>query len=444
MIYSQTQLYLIGVGAIIGWGAFVLPGDLFIKDAGPFLTTLALFFSVFLMSIIGMAYRVVMINDINEKSPLAIVNNLFGCHHGFIYGWSLCIGYISIIGLNVTTLALLIRFFFDVEFSGKYLYTIFSWDVYAYEVAFCTIVLFLCVFANFNKSIITFDFQKVVTVTLCISVIILSISLFISEAASVDHLLPLISDKSDSLVGIFSILAIAPWAFIGFEMIPQLSRNSNLSGNKVYRVMLLSLLSGAAIYSVISISSSLTYPWEEVSKDEHGWLVGDVVRSSLGLPGMLVLGTAMVSSILAGISGFITGASRLVSNMSEQLLLPAFINKSYKGKYNLGLCFIAFIASFSPFFGRNSLLLLVEVSSIGLSIAFIYISLASAVLSKAKENSLSLLLSFLSLFISIGFILILIVPSSPSWIGMETIYVFLTCVGFGALIRIYSYGFYKR
>lgn len=422
MNYTQLQLYTIGTGSIIGWGAFILPGDLFIKSAGPFLMTVALLLSALFMSIIGWAYRTIMEVNSAQGSPLELVNKLFGHWHGFIYGWVLCISYISIVGLNVTTLALLLRFYFGTALSGRYLYSLFDWSIYLNELLLSLAILLLFVFSNIRKSPVGASVQKGITIVLCSSVLFLSLALLSSKSASVSHWLPVISDSTNSWVGFFTIIAISPWAFVGFEIIPQLARRSLLSGTQIYRIMLASLLTGAVIYIFIGLSSALTFPWELVASGTHDWLVGDVVRDTLGEAGILLLGVAMLSSVMASINGFLIASSRLITSMADTGLLPDRLKNVHTKNGPLGMWLVAIMASIAPFLGRNALLQLVEVSSIGITIAFLYVSFSALCIS--RNNRKNYCISQLSLFISIVFFALLIIPGSPASIATESFLIF--------------------
>ena len=422
MHYDKLQLYAIGVGSIIGWGAFVLPGDLFIKSAGPFLTTVALFIAAIFMSIIGWAYRTVIQSDVDQKSPLTVVYKLFGHWHGFIYGWALCISYIAIVGLNVTTLALLLRFYFGTEWSGQHLYSLFGWDVYLLEIALCLFALLVFALANMRKTLAGANLQKLITIVLCFSVLSLSLALLASESASIEYWGPIISEQSSSWTGFFTIIAIAPWAFVGFEIIPQLARHSALTGSQIYQTMLFSLLTGALIYIFIALSSALTFPWEQVADKNSEWLVGYVVRDTLGAPGILVLGVAMLCSVMAGINGFLIASSRLIYNMADLDFLPRIFKHSPSNKSELVILFVTSMAAVTPFLGRNALLLLVEVSSIGIATAFLYMCYSALRIS--KNYNFNYCISLLGLVVACIFLALLMIPGSPALIRVESFLIF--------------------
>jgi amino acid transporter len=48
--------------------------------------------------------------------------------------------------------------------------------------------------------------------------------------------------------GILSIVAIAPWAFVGFDAIPQAAEEFNFSPKKTFKIMVFAILVGAFLY----------------------------------------------------------------------------------------------------------------------------------------------------------------------------------------------------
>ena len=52
---SPTQVTALALGSIVGWGCFVLPGDMFLPQAGPLGTLLGFLAGAILISFVGVA-----------------------------------------------------------------------------------------------------------------------------------------------------------------------------------------------------------------------------------------------------------------------------------------------------------------------------------------------------------------------------------------------------
>lgn len=116
-------VWAIAFGSAIGWGAFVLPTD-WIGQAGPVGVVLGLLLGAALMMIIGVSYGFLI-----EKFPVtggefAYAYIGFGRRFAFMAGWFLTLGYICIVALNASALALLAKFLFPDFVQTGNMYTV--------------------------------------------------------------------------------------------------------------------------------------------------------------------------------------------------------------------------------------------------------------------------------------------------------------------------------
>ena len=131
----KIDIWSLALGAIIGWGCFVLPGTDFLPKAGPMGAILGLLLGAVVISIISFSYGYMI-----QKFPLSggefvYADSAFGKKHAFICGWSLVLAYWSLIPLNSTAVAMVSRYILPGSpFQFGYLYTIAGWDVYIGEI----------------------------------------------------------------------------------------------------------------------------------------------------------------------------------------------------------------------------------------------------------------------------------------------------------------------
>lgn len=93
---SPVNVWSLALGCIIGWGAFVMPGNTFLIKAGPLGTAIAMAAAAVIMCIIANNYHF-MIN----KYPVAggeftYTNAAFGETHAFICSWFLGLSYLAL------------------------------------------------------------------------------------------------------------------------------------------------------------------------------------------------------------------------------------------------------------------------------------------------------------------------------------------------------------
>ena len=137
---SPVNVWSLALGCIIGWGAFVMPGNTFLGKAGPLGTAIAMAIAAVIMCIIANNYHF-MIN----KYPVAggeftYTNMAFGERHAFICSWFLGLSYLAIVPLNATALALIGRNLMNNVFQVGFHYSVAGYDIYFGEIilaAFC-------------------------------------------------------------------------------------------------------------------------------------------------------------------------------------------------------------------------------------------------------------------------------------------------------------------
>ena len=81
------------------------------------------------------------------------------------------------------------------------------------------------------------------------------------------------------------IVAIAPWAYVGFDNIPQTAEEFNFAPNKTFKLIVYSLLAAALTYVVMLLYTG----WLGThSKSLNGnlWLTGAVTQGAFGYIGL--------------------------------------------------------------------------------------------------------------------------------------------------------------
>ena len=106
---SPLGAWALAFGCAVGWGAFVMPGNLFLPEAGPLGTILAMFIGAGIMLLIGVNYHYMMQRYPDAGGAFTYTKKELGYDHGFLSAWFLMLTYISIIWANATALALLGR-----------------------------------------------------------------------------------------------------------------------------------------------------------------------------------------------------------------------------------------------------------------------------------------------------------------------------------------------
>ncbi|MBQ9686738.1 MAG: APC family permease [Oscillospiraceae bacterium] len=420
---SPLNVWALAFGCIIGWGAFVMPGNTFLLKAGPLGTAIAMGCAVIIMFLIAVNYSYMINRFPVAGGEFTFSSKSFGRVHGFICAWFLCISYLSIVPLNATALALLSRSLLSSVFQFGFHYTVAGYDIYLGELLLAVASLAIFAWLNIRGAKMAGAFQTLLAMLLVLGVAVVAIAALLSPAASADHLRPGFVPDRSPLVCVLSVLAVVPWAFVGFDTVPQAIEESDFSPVKTRLILFVSILFGAAVYVVNNTVTAAVVP-----DGYTNWYayISDLDRLSglpslptfhaayqlLGSAGLTFLGLAVLAAILSGIIGFYMATSRLLYSMAKEKVLPrwfAALHPVYRTPAN-AILFVLVVSLVAPFFGRTALNWVVDMSSTGAAVGYGYTSAAALKLALAEKRPSMVACGLLGLLFSIVFCVLLLVP----------------------------------
>ena len=106
---SPLNVWALALGCIIGWGAFVMPGNTFLVKAGPLGTAIAMGIAALIMIVIAFNYNFMINRFPVAGGEFTYADAAFGRNHAFVCSWFLGLSYLAIVPLNGTALALIGR-----------------------------------------------------------------------------------------------------------------------------------------------------------------------------------------------------------------------------------------------------------------------------------------------------------------------------------------------
>jgi amino acid transporter len=420
---SPLNVWSLALGCIIGWGAFVMPGNTFLGKAGPLGTAIAMAVAAFIMIIIAFNY-----NYMINKYPVAggeftYTQQAFGKRHAFICSWFLGLSYLAIVPLNATALALIGRNLMNNVFQIGFHYNIAGYDIFLGEIILAVVALLLFAGLSIRGVKFTGIFQTILVFALVGGVFVVTIAALLNPSISFKNLSPGFYPGNSSIVGILAVVAVAPWAFVGFDTIPQAAEEFKFSAKKTKFIMVLSILFGAAVYVLLNTVTAAVIPEEYSSWDVYikdlpnlkGLLSLPTFHAGyqlLGTAGLVFLGIAVLGAILSGIIGFYMATSRLLYSMSKENVLPGWFGELHE-KYRTPAHAIQFtlaIALIGSLWGRTALGWIVDMSSIGAAIGYGYTSLAAYKFAKMEGNIGMMGTGIIGFIMSLVFIVLLLVP----------------------------------
>lgn len=420
---SPITVWALAFGCIIGWGAFVMPGNTFLPSAGPLGTVIGMLLAALIMIVIAFNY-----NYMINRYPIAggaftYTKEAFGGKHAFLCAWFLGLSYATLVPMNSTALALIGRNLFGNVFQVGFHYSVAGYDVYLGEILLAVSAILLFGYLSIKGVKFAGSFQLILTFALLLGVSVISIAALVSPKSTFSNLTPAFNPENSKIGGVLAVLAVAPWAFVGFDTVPQAAEEFQFSPKKTKAIMVISIFFGGAVYIILNTVTASVVPEDFSTWNEYiesaGQLSGleslptfHAAYELLGGAGLFFLGIAVFGAILSGIIGFYMAASRLLYSISKEKVLPAWFGELHpKAKTpHHAIVFLMIISLIAPFFGRTALGWLVDMSSLGAAIGYGYTSMAAMKYAKQEKHIGILLTGLFGTIMSVVFTVLLLVP----------------------------------
>lgn len=440
---SPAHVWALAFGCVVGWGSFINPGKKFLPNSGVAGTAIAMVLGALVMIIIAFSYAYMVPKYPKAGGEFTFTKACFGKLPAYICGWFLVAAYLTNVPMNSTAIGLIVDGLdgqFDILKWGFH-YQIAGFDVWAGEMFLAMGILILFGILNILGVEKAGVIQTILAALLGGSVLILTIAALVSSKATFANMEPWWGfNKTEAMAAlangtytsadtfartgsagiassILATFAIAPWAFVGFDTIPQAAEEFKFPYKKVSLIMIVAILFGCFVYTANNtIAAAALENWPDliVESSSTPWLLLAAAERLLGLPGIVLVGTAVSCAVLSGIMGFYLASSRLMYSMSRDGYLPEWFGSIDKkhGTPKNALIFCILISLSGPILGREALGWFVDMSAIGASIGYFFTSACSIVTMKRDGDGTSFLKSvaWFGVVISTVFMVLQLVP----------------------------------
>ncbi|CAD2071646.1 amino acid permease [Jeotgalicoccus coquinae] len=438
---SKRFIWAIAYGSSIGWGAFILPGDWLISS-GTLGATLGITIGGLLMLIIAVGYGALTAKFPVSGGEFAFTYAGFGKVSAFIAAWFLVLGYICVVALNASAFSLLFKFVLPDFLEIGYLYTIAGWDVYIMEVVLSSAILVVFALISMKGSGLSGNLQFIFCMFMALVVSGLFVASFFSGEFALQNAEPLFNNEAGIWTSIILIVAIAPWMYVGFDNIPQAAEEFKFSADKTFKLIVFGIIASILTYVAMILVTSWIYP-DQNSMDGAVWVTGSVIQSSMGTVGMVFLAFAISFGIFTGLNGFYMSSSRLIFAMGRANFVPAVFAKVHKKNKtpHYAVLFVLIVCLIAPWLGRTALSWIVDMSSVGVSVAFLATSAVSVKFFSAREhrNMVYVIFGGLGVIISLVFLVLLLFPGSPAALTAPSYYALLAWTVLGLIFLAVKY-----
>ena len=430
MKVSGVHILYLCVGCIIGWGAFVLPGELFLPKMGLLNSILGLVLGAVIVGLIAYNYTFLLSSFPRVGGEFLFTLKVLGRMHGFVCGWFLSLAYLCIIPLNATALGLLMDSF-GIDFGLKIIiYHIGDSPIFLRDVLVGCLSIWFVALINIRGIYFAFAFQKVLMLVLCGSILLFFV-LMIFNFPLWNNLNTYFENQDFDWHSVLKVLAIAPWLYVGFDCAVQVI--GEVSCNiKAFRIWTyLSIIIGCVLYILVILITALGVSLNEI--ESFIWASGESIHRVFGNIGSMILGVGIFGAIMSGINGFFITTSKVLLAMSEHKIVPfALGNFNVWGIPYRIMIFIAIVSCVMPFFGRKALLYVVDMSCLGVVIAFLYVGVVSLLIKKKTLGRIAPM-SIIGILLGLFFLALLFAPYSPAVLQIPSLVALAVwvCLGIG-------------
>ena len=431
---SPLGVWGLALGAMIGWGCFVMPGNTLLPKAGPLGASIGLILGALMIIIISFSYSYLISKYPVAGGEFVYADTAFGKTHAFLCGWFIAIAYWSLIPMNATAVGLVARYIFPGPLQTFPLYDIAGWTVYGGELIVDILAIIIIGIVNMRGVEAAGWFQTAVALGLVGCILVIG-AVILAGGVDWSNLQPYFAPEKTTLASIFTITALAPWAFVGFDCIPQASEEYAFSNKKTKTLLVSSISVAALMYMIMNIATAVVAPWQQYIVDNKAWPTGAAVESLVGTFGLILLAIAMLCGIVSGLNAFYLAGSRLLYSMSIAEAIPSFFGK-LDPKHHVprnAIIFMMALAIVAPFFGREVLGWLVDMTAVGADMGFTYTTAAAFVMAKRAGDKKQMVVSAFGCGFAIFFICLLVLPFAPGFLSPQAWALLFVWLGMGAI-----------
>lgn len=461
---NPMHVWAIAFGCVIGWGSFINPGKKFLPNSGVAGTAIAMVLGALVMIIIAFSYAYMVPKYPKAGGEFTFTKMCFGRNAAFLCGWFLVVAYLSNVPMNSTAIGLIVD---GLDGSADILkwgfhYQIAGFDVWMGEMLLAMAILILFGYLNIigvQKAAIV---QTILSSLLVICAVTLCLTGIFSAKAKGINMEPIWGfDKSAAmaanattaeisqyahtgtsgiLAAILATFAIAPWAYVGFDAIPQAAEEFNFSFKKVSGIMIVAIVFGCFVYTsnnTVAAAALANWPDRVMAGD---WVLLIAAEELLGTFGKVLIGVGVSCAVLSGIMGFYLASSRLMYSMSRDGYLPKWfgvVDKKYGTPKN-AMIFCVIVSLSGPILGREALGWFVDMCAIGASIGYFFTCASTLVTARRDGDGTKFLkvMAGIGVVFSVAFMILQLIPIpglNGVHFGKESYYLLIVWIVLGLI-----------
>ncbi len=419
---TPLQVWALSFCCCVGWGSFIMPATTFLPFAGPLGSIIALTLGALVMIIIAANYHYMINRYPDSGGVFTYTKKILGYDHALLCAWAMWLTYISIIWANATALVLVGRNLIGDILQFGFHYVLFGYDIYFGEVALTLFGLFIFGALDIYRKIFAIRLTTLLTIFFLACGVIFAIG-GILNSNDLENFSPAFSLTYPAAYGIFSIVALSPWAFVGFESISNLVDEFNFSPKKSFKLMTWGIIAAALFYIAMTLLAASVIPeqfahWSDYTRNLHklSGLIAvptfNAVNQIFGSTGLFLMSLTILSAISTSLLGLYLGTSRLIYATAEDNILSKWFAKLNEcGVPSNAILFLMIISISVPFVGRTMISWVVDATTVGATIVYGYVSACAYITAREAEDKKFAITGVVGVIFSAVFAMFLLFPN---------------------------------
>lgn len=389
-VLGAGDIFVIAFGAMIGWAWVVSSGD-WINRGGVIGAAIGFVIGGVMVFFVGLTYA-----ELTTAMPQCGGEHVFsyramGPVGSFICTWAIVLGYTGVACFEACALPTIITYIYPGFLKG-YLYTVAGFDIYASWLIVAVLMAVFMTYINIRGIKAAAIFQTVLTIIIGVVGILLVVASFFSgDGANIRQQAFSLNDPP--MIGILKAALVTPFAYIGFDVIPQAAEEIKIDLKKIGMILILSIVLSVVFYAMVIIAVGYVLSPDEItaSMNGTGLVTADAMAKAFNsqmMSRVLIIGG--MCGIATSWNSFLMGGSRAMYSMAESYMIPKVFSRLHPTRKTpvIALCLVGFLTMMAPFAGRRMLVWVVDAANFGCCVAYCMVA-ASFLILRKKEPDLA-------------------------------------------------------
>ena len=437
--FSPLGIWAISIGTSIGWGSFIITCNTYLQKSGILGTVFGLLIGMGIILAITWNLQYMIQCNPDAGGVYTFERRVGGKDLGFLALWFVLLGYFAVLWANITAVPLFARFFLGDAFQFGFHYRIFEYEVWMGEVLLSVSSIGLIGLLCAKSSRLPNKIMIAAALVFAVGFIFCAVTAVVRHDSSFSYA-PLYTDDASAVSQIIRIAVISPWAYIGFENVSHFSEEYTFTSKRIRSILLWSVFATTILYLLVLLLSISAYPPEYGSWLEYIRDMGNLdglkavpafyaAEYYLGRTGVAILMFALFGVILTSLIGNLLALSRVLYAAGREGDAPDVLSGlNRKGIPYKAIYAVVIVSMFIPLLGRTAIGWIVDVTTLGASLIYGFISHAVYRHAKQAHRRMEVITGAAGVFLMVGFVMLILIPGLLPFNAMETESYFLFIV----------------